>query len=465
MALSGRIRQARYQARLRGIGVHLTLSKEVRDRLHELKAELGLRTLSQVLEHLVLVGHDSVSTDSDSSKHINAVPRPTFIDLFSGAGGFSKGLVDAGFKPLMALEQNAVAAKVYKKHFPNVPVYVDDITRIGLDPVQIMKSLNLEPGQVSVLIGSPPCQEYSIRNPNRSSVNDPRNSLFQDYFRFVSAFLPRAFLIENVPGLLTKDFKPIVDNIYEVAERLGYTLDHRILYGPDFGLPQARRRAFFIGTREHQNIIFPEPQTGTQVTVWDAISDLAEPYVYPGEVNKRLEYEIPPQSIYQRLMRENSTHMYNHHTIKLGRTRLRRIQHIPPNGNWLDIPKHLLPKKLKKANRGRNAHTKWYGRLSKDGLAGTILTEVNPSGGAFIHPEYDRMFTVLECARLQGFPDTFIRFMGGSIRDQYRMIGNAVPPILAKVLGESLLEMLEPRHRNHDKNPMVHTVSTNAPTV
>jgi len=133
-------------------------------------------------------------------------------------------------------------------------------------------------------------------------------------------------------------------------------------------------------------------------------------------------------------MRAGSKGVYNHESARLGKINLERLAHIPPGGNWTNIPPELLPKGMQRARR--SDHTKRYGRVDPDGLASTILTKCDPHWGAYFHYSQDRAFTVREAARIQTFPDTFI-FTGSRV-EQYEQVGNAVPPLLAAAIGRKL---------------------------
>jgi DNA (cytosine-5)-methyltransferase 1 len=246
---------------------------------------------------------------------------------------------------------------------------------------------------------------------------------------------------------------------------------HMILCAAHYGIPQERWRLFFIGTLlKGVNITFPEPthyapvranftggrdltwlplvQNGVRqpnlfrkflkpfTTVRQAIGDL--PSLAISEGSEDIEYLRSPQSAYQRLMRGNADRLYNHVAGTLSQQNLERLKHIRPGGSWRDIPHQLLPKGMKKARR--SDHTRRYGRIDPDGLSGTVLTKCDPHWGSFFHYEQDRALTVREAARIQSFPDSY-RFYGSRV-SQYEQVGNAVPPLLAKLLAEHIQETL-----------------------
>jgi DNA (cytosine-5)-methyltransferase 1 len=255
--------------------------------------------------------------------------------------------------------------------------------------------------------------------------------------------------MENVTGITSVDDGRAVNEIYKRLNKLGYYVEHRILKAEEFGVPQERRRIFIVGSRDTKRIFWPEPThyavgddslfSSTRlrwVTVWDAISDL--PPLGISEGDEDIDYAMPPQSDYQRRLRKGSRRLYHHVAPFLSEINIKRIKHIPQGGSWRDIPYAMLPAGMKKAKR--SDHTKRYGRLSPDGLASTILTKCDLHWGAFIHPTQERGITVREAARLQSFPDR-IRFSGAR-GDQFRQVGNAVPPMLGRAVAVEIAAML-----------------------
>jgi DNA (cytosine-5)-methyltransferase 1 len=384
------------------------------------------------------------------------------IDLFSGAGGLSSGLSLAGYQPIFFNELNETFGQTYLANHIGVESGIGDIAEI--DPEKVRKSLSLKKGELNLIAGGPPCQGFSINAPKRS-VKDPRNHLFQYFLDFIKAFEPQFIFIENVPGIISFNSGKTVKSIMAALKDLGYSTALRILYSPHFGIPQMRWRAVFLGTRHEINplSLFPQPKhrikglanftsqlNGTSliydvhsfdkdltdefVSVRSAISDLPE--IPNGGGEEVLSYSNPPTSNYQKLLRNDAEKLYNHRCAGLGKANLDRLPHIPPGGSWRDIPFELLPKGMKKAKR--SDHTKRYGRLDPEGIGSTILTKCDPHWGTFIHPEQDRIISVREAARLQSFRDTFI--FKGNLLNQYKQVGNAVPPLLGKAIGEMLAE-------------------------
>ena len=172
------------------------------------------------------------------------------------------------------------------------------------------------------------------------------------------------------------------------------------------------------------------------MSIKDALGDL--PPLENGETSGMVAYATEPNGEYQRLLRGNATKVSNHSAPKLGKVNVDRLAYIPPGGSWRDIPHELLPAGMKQAKR--SDHTKRYGRMTWDGLSCTILTKCDIHWGAYIHPEQNRAISVREAARLQSFPDWFE--FHGSKTEQYVQIGNAVPPLLGKAIGEHLMRLV-----------------------
>ncbi len=382
------------------------------------------------------------------------------IDLFAGAGGLSCGLQMAGFKPILANEFVPVYAETYKHNHPDTKVIVGDVRLVC--EKNLRRSLRVRRGEVDLIAGGPPCQGFSINAPIRS-LDDERNHLFKDFLRVAQELLPKAVLIENVPGIVSLGQGTVIEQLYKELNKLGYSVGHKILFAGHYGVPQMRFRTILIAVKGNVKIKFPQPTynangvanfTGARelcfnllplfahslkphTNVWDAISDL--PDINPGEYLEKTKYQADPQSKYQAALRKGSSYIYNHNCSKLALINLERLKHIPQGGSWRDIPFKLLPAGLKRARR--SDHTKRYGRLHPESLCSTVLTKCDPHWGSFFHPFKDRVLSVREAARIQSFPDKYI-FLG-NLTQQYAQVGNAVPPLLAKVIGKTIKELIQ----------------------
>lgn len=377
--------------------------------------------------------------------------RWTAIDLFCGAGGLSEGFRQAGFHVLAGNDIDPFAAETFAATHSEakfLPGPIEDISARAF-----LKAAGLKKGELDCLIGGPPCQAFSVYNHQRG-MHDERSSLFRQYLRIVKGLMPKWVVMENVTGITSVGDGQAVEKILSGLADLGYNVETRILRAEEYGVPQERRRIFFIGNRLGLPIQWPElthgPGLKPFVTVWDAIGDL--PRLKNGEDPGRpLRYRAAPKSEYQAYLRGNATQVDNHAAPRLAPINLKRMKYIPEGGSWRDVPVELLPAGMKRARRCD--HTKRYGRLRKDGLSSTILTKCDLHWGAYIHPEQDRVLTVREAARLQSFPDWFE--FAGPRTEQYVQVGNAVPPLLAKQVGLALIEAASqqpPRRKGRSKD-------------
>jgi len=383
--------------------------------------------------------------------------NPTTLDLFCGAGGITEGFRRAGFECLYANDINHWAIQTFRANHPTI--LADNRPIEQVNAAALRKKLALKKGELDVLVGGPPCQGFSINAPERF-LDDERNSLFRHYIRFLDEFQPKALLFENVPGMLSLGDGVIFERILGALHEHGYSVSVKILFGAHYGIPQERWRTIILGSRsatppEHpypthfavaranfkggKTMIFrvmplEEPVLQPFVTVHEAIGDL--PRVGMGEGGEIVAYDKPPHSKYARSMRSAETVTYNHFGGILSPQNVERMKYVKPGGSWRDIPFHLLPKGMQKARQ--SDHTKRYGRLRNDGLAGTVMTKCDPHWGAVFLPDQDRTLTVREAARIQSFPDCY-KFLGPRV-SQYEQVGNAVPVLMAEAIGNSLKE-------------------------
>lgn len=395
----------------------------------------------------------------DASGKADALTRRKFtaVDLFCGAGGLSEGFKQSGFSIRAANDFDSLAAETFKLSHPTTPFLVGPIQDISTEA--LLESAGLAEGELDVLIGGPPCQAFSVYNHQRG-MHDERSGLFRQYLRIVEGLMPRFVVMENVTGITSVAEGRAVDEIYKNLESLGFHVDHKILKAEEFGVPQERRRIFFVGSRDTESLEWPTPTHGMPaktmdlfdqpknrkrllppVTVNDAISDLPPLQISEGEEESK--YTSKPQGDYQKAMRAESETLFNHVAPFLSDINLSRLKHIPQGGSWRDIPFDLLPCGMKRAKR--SDHTKRYGRLHPDGLCCTVLTKCDLHWGSYIHPTQERSLTVREAARFQSFPD-HIRFAGAR-GEQFRQVGNAVPPLLALAVAKCVAKMLRSSSR------------------
>ena len=374
----------------------------------------------------------------------------TSIDLFSGCGGLTKGFSMAGIRSIFASDIDENCEKTFKRNFPDVPFLCGDITQITKEEVD--KIIGNE--KPDIIIGGPPCQGFSLANKRRNKVaDDPRNRLFYGFVKFINWYSPKVFVMENVKGLLSMKngqvLKTILEEFGHAGEYGGYDLAHGVLLASDYGVPQNRERVIIIGKRHDLGLqprLPQPPQLDHRITVDEAISDL--PQIQACEGSDVMEYPIEPQNDYQRLMRQNmqyvTNHIAMHHTPRL----IDRFRAIKPGQSLLDVwethgsVKRGAPSEKSEVKFGQNNQ-----RLFGNQPAPTIAASFQSN---FIHPHLNRNFTAREGARLQSFPDDFI-FEGMRTKmswekglSQYQQIGNAVPVLMAKAIGECVINILNP---------------------
>lgn len=335
------------------------------------------------------------------------------IDLFCGCGGLSYGFEKAGYSILLGIDNDKKALESFELNHKNSQTILGDITRITYD--QIKKVIGSE--KIDVIIGGPPCQGMSLSGPRK--FDDPRNELYLSYIRLVDEIKPEAFVIENVPGLVGLFKGKIKDSIVEKFTKMGYTIQYKILCAADYGVPQSRKRVVFVGLK-NDVFEFPKP-IEEYVTCSMALSDLPP---LEDELGEEISvYATMPKNQYQELMRENSSSVRNHIAARHSEKVRHIISMVPDGGNYKDLPDEY--------KNSRNFHVAWT-RFASDKPAPTIDT----GHRHHFHYKYDRVPTVRECARLQSFPDDFI-FLGNKTQ-QFRQVGNAVPPLLAQKIAEQL---------------------------
>ena len=333
------------------------------------------------------------------------------IDLFAGVGGMSLGFEMAGFDVVLANEYDKDIATAYKKNHSSTKMINEDITKLDLQSV-----FEQYKGNIDVIIGGPPCQGFSQKG-KRKTIHDERNFLFKYYVKVV-----------DVPNLLTAEKGYFKREIEELFSKMGYILDAGVLNAADYGVPQNRRRAVIIGkkTNEERVNLLPKP-VNKKVSVWDAISDLA--YLNSGEGDEIQDYKFEARSEYQKKMRMNSNKLLNHKATNHSKLALERLALVPPEQGKECLPEEHLTKSI---------YSGTWCRMQKDDVSVTITTRFDtPSSGRFTHPYLNRAITVREAARIQSFPDTF-EFVGPKV-SQMKQVGNAVPPLLANKIADSIL--------------------------
>ncbi len=348
------------------------------------------------------------------------------LDLFSGCGGISLGFKLAGFKIAGGIDIDPDSIKTFQKNFPKSKAICESLLEYKDD--RILNDFGNK--KIDVIVGGPPCQGFSSANRWQKENEDPRNKLFFEYLRFVELLKPKAVVIENVRGILTRDNGFAKDRIEKLLKDLGYTVNCEVLNASDYGVPQNRLRAFFVAIRNDYKETFDFDQLSkkSKVTVKEAIGEL-----YDLDKNPKDILATKPKNKYLKYLRKENQEIYNHEIKYPAQLTQERISHVPQGGNWADIPTELFP------NNRINRHSSAFKRLNEQACSVTIDTGNAHSN--YFHPLYNRIPTVREAARIQSFKDDFI--LEGSRTSQYRQIGNAVPPLLAKAVADELKKNLD----------------------
>lgn len=353
------------------------------------------------------------------------------IDLFCGCGGFSYGFQQAGFDMVLGIDMWKDATVTYQHNFPNACVINDDITNISAD--DILSRLGMNADDIDVIIGGPPCQGFSVSG--KRMIDDPRNKLYKSFVGLVDQIRPKVFVMENVPGLIRLFGGKVKEQVLNDFSSLGYRVKVQQLSSDDYGVPQQRKRVFFVGVNAEKiskknEFEFPKTEYGDgmkpYVTCKEAISDLD---FVPDDVSlgENIAYKIPAQSEYQSLMRKDSDSIKNH-SITIHKEQTKKIiAMVPDGGNYKDLPLEL--------QNTRKVHIAWT-RMNSEKPCFTIDTGHNHH----FHYKENRVPTVRESARIQSFPDRF-EFIGIKT-SQLKQVGNAVPPLMAKAIAEEVIKVI-----------------------
>lgn len=361
------------------------------------------------------------------------------IDLFAGCGGLSLGFIKDGYTIEKAVEFDPSIANTYKKNHPETEVIVEDIKNVDHAGI-------FERGDADVIIGGPPCQGFSMAGARirEGFMGDPRNYLFKHYFNVVKTVKPKAFVMENVKGIQTMQNGEIfaeIQSIFqnpELLEGQAYNIYPRLIRAVDFGVPQKRERMIIIGVNKRIvdfdgtwektrcDIKNEYPDYFDSVTVFDAIGNMGVPSE-DGVIDNP-----EPVTKYQKYLSTQKTRLSNHRKTNHSNLAIGRMSKVDNGQNFTSLNETI-----------KSVHSGSYGRLCWDEPAPTITTRFDtPSGGRFIHPEYDRTLTPREAARIQSFPDDFVFY--GNKTSICKQIGNAVPPkvsyFLAKLIDNLLNE-------------------------
>ena len=328
------------------------------------------------------------------------------IELFAGAGGLALGIEKAGFDTIGLVEFDSAAAETLKHNRPNWNVIHDDIANIS--KLDLENYFSITKGELDLLSGGAPCQSFSYAG-KRLGLEDTRGTLFFHYAVFLEKLQPKMFLFENVKGLTSHDKGKTYSTILNVFESEGYTVQSKVLNSWDYGVAQKRERMIMVGIR----------------------NDLTD----------KITFEYPDKHEYKPVLRDILDNCPPSPGIQYSENKRKIFELVPPGGYWRDIPEDIAKEYMKSTWEMGGGRTGILRRMSLDEPSLTVLTSPTQKQTERCHPIEARPFTVRENARIQSFPD-YWEFKG-SVGNQYKQVGNAVPVNLAYEVGKKILECLE----------------------
>ncbi|MFJ5415354.1 DNA cytosine methyltransferase [Pectobacterium carotovorum] len=351
------------------------------------------------------------------------------IDLFSGGGGLSEGLKQAGFDVLAAVELNTIAADTFRANNEKTVLIERDIRHVSGQ--EILKLIGLKKGELDLLAGCPPCQSFSSLT-RKYNKDDNRNSLINEVSRLILEIEPKMIMIENVPGLMGRGKNFLKDFILKI-ECMGYIVNYSVLQVADYGVPQDRKRFVLLAGKGFE-IKIPEKSHSRDgndgksrwISVREALSGLGEPMT----ITKAAQFG-GPRKLNWNIIRN------------LSPLNVERMKYLKPGGPRFDLPDHLRPN----CHKGNNtSFSNVYGRMDWEKVSPTITGGCTVlSKGRFGHPEENRTLSVREAARLQTFPDNF-KIDTDFIDHACQIIGNALPCKFAYIMSNACAESLSIRN-------------------
>lgn len=383
----------------------------------------------------------------------------TFIDLFCGCGGFSLGLDRAGLSGLAAIDFNEEAIAVFEKNMPQIPhVLKADVTKFT--PRQLAVKIGTE--TVDVIVGGPPCQGFSTvrqvdgANHGNRLVEDERRLLYKQFLRYVDFFRPKIFVMENVLGIRSASGGEYFARVQKEARAIGYRVHSQVEDCVDLGLPQKRRRQLFIGTRlDLANYFQPEIKPASRAcnhpTLWEAIGDLLP--VKAGEGEESCDYDMERRKIH--VTRFGRGYLYN--VLEVSKATNLTAHRARPHSER-DLRDFALLREGENSKEAMERGVRFefpydkenfkdrYTRQHRNEPCSTVVAHLSKDGLMFIHPTQNRSLTPREAARVQSFPDWFEFPVART--HQFRVIGNAVPPLVSEAIGVAVKSYLEISMKN-----------------
>ncbi len=358
----------------------------------------------------------------------NGMKKYNIIDLFAGVGGLSYGFSQLDeFNIVMANEIEKDISKAYTLNHPDVDMINCDINDLTEDVIKEV----VDNKTIDIIVGGPPCQSYSTLGKRQM---DDRANLFMQYKRILSIIKPKAFVFENVTGILSMNGGKLFKNVQMEFAELGYELKYKVLNAMDYGVPQARERVILVGFLGENNFEYPEPTHGNgklpYVSLREAIGDL--PMIGSGETNNT--YSTEPNNAFLKFVRKDGSTTATEHSAPRNGTHLIKIMQTLKDGQSKeDLSEDIRPK----SGYGNTYAKLWWDRPS------TTITRnfACPSSSRCIHPRDSRAMSIREGARLQSFPDDY-QFYGTDSMKRLE-IGNAVPPLLSVAIAKQMLKAIK----------------------
>lgn len=358
------------------------------------------------------------------------------VSLFSGGGGLDLGFLWENYELVWAIDIEKNAVDTYRENIGD-HIVCGDINEINLNDIP----------KADVVIGGPPCQSFSLIG--KRNTMDERGQLVWRYIEIIKHIKPKAFVFENVTGLLsakTSDGKKVIDELLIAFKDIGYSLSWKVMNAADYGVPQRRKRVIIVGIYEHNCFEFPGETHSEKdqnllpyVSVKDALDDLPE---VTNDPTKFLNYIKEPTNDYQKIMRYNAVSVTEHLMPTMSDLDKYIIKHVKPGGNYMDIPSEVASQRIKRLQR-EGGRTTCYGRLLPSAPSYTINTYFNrPNVGCNIHYSENRLISIREALRLQSFPDNY-KLVSSSKQGKHLIVGNAVPPLLSQAIAKKLKDYLK----------------------
>lgn len=399
-----------------------------------------------------------------------------FIDLFAGASGMSEGFTKAGFTPVAHIEMNEEACYTIKtraayhylkskkklnlyysylkqeitreEFYKNIPDEIlNSVLNVEIDDnsiKDIFKKISPEKHEIDLIIGGPPCQAYSLLGRHQENIeNDPRNKLYIQYGRFLKKYNPKAFVFENVPGMLSANKGKHFKNLKAYFRKLGYEVYHETLDASDYGVVQARKRIIIVGWKKESDFGFPDfTKQKIKYSVNEAFSDL--PKLKPGEGYQYINYKEQKNNYLKKFELRNGVDFvtqhisrpHNNRDLAIYKTAIQKWNNEKVRLKYPDLPDEL------KTHKNESSFIDRFKVVDGSGVSHTVVAHIAKDGHYYIHPDEEqcRSISVREAARLQSFPDDF--YFEGSRSAAFKQIGNAVPPLMAYSIAKKIKELL-----------------------